>query len=293
MDSPKVRLFIKDLIYDLDTVQYLLDYGRIKETLPVVDKILDDIVSLRKTHLGNDLNHIFCESFWDKKLPAGTSFSQIHAEIKNYSSRLPAQEDLSKMGYMDFIKNLFIWSDENVPKLKNALKTPLRKKIEKMILWAIAVLAGIILIYALLWMFFTRDWGLRGDFYQGKFEKYLYSGHKKTIDFIEDPALMDLRIPHDNFSVRWQGSLLAPKDGKYTLFTVSDDGARTSVDSKPLFDDWGPHPPHEAFKEISLAQGPHSITVEYYQIGGGSTLRLYWRMDGGKKEIIPAKYLRH
>jgi len=33
--------------------------------------------------------------------------------------------------------------------------------------------------------------------------------------------------------------------------------------------------------------------LEHFQIDGPAALKLYWTMAGGKKEIIPAKYLRH
>ena len=39
-------------------------------------------------------------------------------------------------------------------------------------------------------------------------------------------------VPADGFSVRWTGSVRLPRDGKYTFYTVSDDGIRLWVDDQ-------------------------------------------------------------
>ena len=109
MDSLKVCLFIKNLIYDLDSVQYLLDYGRLKETVPIIERILDNIDSFRAGNLGDGLNNIFSEDFWNKRLPANMSFSQMRTAISKYA--LPKspliEEDLDKIEYQSFVKNVF------------------------------------------------------------------------------------------------------------------------------------------------------------------------------------------
>jgi len=172
-------------------------------------------------------------------------------------------------------------------------KSLLHKKIKENIF----CLAGIITLVSLMvifsWMFFTRDWGLKGDFYLGtNFEKYLYSGYKKTIDF-SYPQEMEARLPDDYYSAFWTGTLLAPKDGAYTIFTSEDDGARLFIDNKIIIDDWKTHFETESSKTIFLSKGSHLITLEYFQLNTFALLKLYWAIDGGKKEIIPAKYLRH
>ena len=44
----------------------------------------------------------------------------------------------------------------------------------------------------------------------------------------------------NNFSVRWQGWLVAPK-GKYVLYVHADDGANLFIDHKQVIDGWSKH----------------------------------------------------
>jgi len=271
----KTRSFINATVYDLETVQLLLDYGRIKETVPIVCGVFDRIRSESLVEEYFQENHSL--GVWRLKLE---KFCRDKVFVTD--------QELKSAGYVVFLENFFPWALANISKLKNRSKPSKLKNIERlMLIFILIVLVGG--VGAFQWT--TRDWGLKGYFYQGIFDKYLYSGHKKNIDF-DDPIQMDHRLPDDYFSVRWQGDLLVPKDGKYTILAVSDDGARVFLDGKLLIDDWGPHPSQEASQEILLSQGPHPITVEYYQIRGDVILSLYWAVRGGKKEIIPARFLR-
>jgi len=293
MDLLKSRLFIKDLNYDLETVRYLLDYNRLKETAQIIERILDNIDSFRADHLDDGLNNIFSHDFWNNKLPATMSFAQMHAYISKYAhSKSPlVEEDLNKIEYRSFVKNVFAWADENIPKIRHAAKSPIYKKIERKLLCLIGIIAGLSLVIISGSMFLTKDWGLKGDFYRGeKFGKYLYSGYKKTINF-SSSLEMNLKLPNDNFSDRWTGYLLTPKAGEYRISAYGDDGVKVFIDSKLLIT--GTWYGGESSKKIFLTQGSHKIMLEHFQIGGPSALKLYWVMAGGKKEIIPAKYLRH
>ena len=296
MDYLKTSLFIKNLNYDLETVRYLLDYDRLKETLPFIDKILDTIDTFLLNNPKEDVNNIFTQDFWNNKLPATMSFSQMHTCINKYANvKLPPDgEALNKINYRAFVQNVFDWSDDNIAKLHRKIKSPLRLWVEKKRFYLIGAIAGLSLIIAaivLSWMSHTQDWGLKGDFYLGQnFEKYLYSGYKKTIDF-SSPEDMDLRLPNDNFSDRWTGRLLAPKNGNYTISVCGDDEAKVFIDGKLLLTStWFGG---ESFKKVFLSKGSHKITLEHSQRDGPAALNLYWAIPGVKKQIIAAKYLRH
>ena len=295
VDLVKNNLFINDLNYQINTIQYLFDYHRIIETVPIVDRVLNKIESFRKSNLENGLNGFFLEDFWRKRLPAGMTFNEMRTIIKDYSRPQSSfdKEDLDNIKYILFVRNLFNWADENISKLRYEAKSPLLKKIEKNKFYLIGITIGLSLSIIAGWMFFTQGWGLKGDFYSGEnFEKYLYSGYKKTIDF-SYPKQMDSRLPFDYFSVRWKGTLLVPKNGEYTIFTSEDDGDRLFIDNQLIIDDWYPHFEKESSKKMFLSKGPHSITLEYFQRDIFAVLKLSWAIDGGNKEIIPAKYLRH
>ena len=51
----------------------------------------------------------------------------------------------------------------------------------------------------------------------------------------------DPSLPADSFSVRWSGTLTAPRTGRYTLSVNSDDGVRLWLDGKQLVDNWTDH----------------------------------------------------
>lgn len=296
MDYLMVRSFIKELIYDLETVRYLLDYNRLKETLPIIDKILGNITTFRAQDPADGSNKIFPLEFWNKKLPAAMSFDDLHSLISKFahSKSLITDEQLDKIEYKAFIQNVFRWTNDNIHKLRQIVKSPFRTWLEKRRRVLIGSFAGLLIVIGVAvsgWLWHTSDWGLKGDFYRGqKFEQYIYSGNKKTIDFSE-PQEMDTRLPNDDFSDRWYGSLLAPRSGEYSIFVYGDDGVKLFIDGKLLLT--GTWYGGEVTTDISLTQGPHSILLEHFQAGGPAALKLYWSMPGGKKEIVGAKYLRH
>ena len=63
---------------------------------------------------------------------------------------------------------------------------------------------------------------------------------------------------------------LAP--GMYTLRTISDDGVRVWVDGKLLIDAWTPHESRLDF--ATLHGGRHTLSVQYFQLGGWGELRV-------------------
>jgi outer membrane protein assembly factor BamB len=99
-------------------------------------------------------------------------------------------------------------------------------------------------------------------------------------------------INPEMFSVRWTGKLRAPATGTYTFTTTSDDGVRLWVGGERLIDDWTLHAPTVDSASKYLVAGEfYSVTLEYYERGGGETIRLYWTRPGGLQETIPAANL--
>ncbi len=98
----------------------------------------------------------------------------------------------------------------------------------------------------------------------------------------------------DQFSVRWAGRLVAPATGAYVLQTESDDGARVWVNGVQVINDWTDHGPTlDNSPSITLAAGQQvDIVVEYYENGGGATMRLRWLTPGSSTfAIVPAAQL--
>ena len=81
-----------------------------------------------------------------------------------------------------------------------------------------------------------------------------------------------------NFSIRWQGEILAPTTGDYTFATTSDDGARLWINGRQLINDWHTQPATQSAGHIHLEAGKkYSIKIEYFQQTGPSAFQLHWQ----------------
>ena len=100
-------------------------------------------------------------------------------------------------------------------------------------------------------------------------------------------------VPTGNYTAVWTGQFLPPYTGQYLFQTISDDGARLSVNGAVLFNDpvyQAPTPTTSA--AVSLVAGQKiPITLEYFQGGGGATIQLLYSLVGGTMSIIPASQL--
>lgn len=79
----------------------------------------------------------------------------------------------------------------------------------------------------------------------------------------------------DGFSARWQGTFDF-QAGTYTFVATADDGIRVLVDGTSVINAWRDQAPTTYEGDITLAAGPHSVKVEYYENTGGALARLYW-----------------
>ena len=106
------------------------------------------------------------------------------------------------------------------------------------------------------------------------------------VDFRWGAASPARGVISDGFSVRWTGSLTAPKSGTYYLDGFGDDGTRLVLDGRVLFDSWGlPRKTYTA--EVRLEAGRvYSLRFEYYENISAATARLGWREKTG--DLIPA-----
>lgn len=96
----------------------------------------------------------------------------------------------------------------------------------------------------------------------------------------------------EEFSVKWSGQIEPKYSETYTFYTFSNDGVRLWVDGQPVIANWTNHSGAEDRGTISLSAGrKYDIKLDYYQSGGGSTIKLFWSSDSQQKEIIPASQL--
>jgi beta-glucosidase len=88
-------------------------------------------------------------------------------------------------------------------------------------------------------------------------------------------------IARTEFSVRWNGELVAPLSGTYTLSLSADDGCRLFLDGKSLIDHWFESSGATQSVEVNLTAGhAYDLRVEYFQAAGAAFARLNWTLPG-------------
>jgi YVTN family beta-propeller protein len=116
----------------------------------------------------------------------------------------------------------------------------------------------------------------------------------EAVDFDWGTGQPSTGVPADNFSVRWTGTLTVPTTGNYRFQTVSDDGVRLWVGGTQRINNWTDHAPvTDTSGLVALTAGQRvSITLEYYENGGGAVMRLLWLPPGAAAYVaIPAGQL--
>jgi hypothetical protein len=84
-------------------------------------------------------------------------------------------------------------------------------------------------------------------------------------------------VPNGEFSARYTGLLNIKQPGTYTFKVEADDGARLIIDDVVLGEGVTPGQPNTFEVIYNLSTGNHPIRVEYFQQGGGTALRVFWR----------------
>ena len=80
-------------------------------------------------------------------------------------------------------------------------------------------------------------------------------------------------LPDDGFSVRWEGSWQAPKDGLVRFVMSGDDGYRLYVNDKGLGGDWGNHALSSRTVFLKVEAGAnYDIRFEFYEHAGEATV---------------------
>ena len=99
-------------------------------------------------------------------------------------------------------------------------------------------------------------------------------------------------ISSDNFSVVWQGYLLPPTDGLYTIATNSDDGIEVIIGHTFIISNMTDHGSTRNTGTISLKAGQsYPIRVRFYDRGGQALVRLAWQYGTNPETVIPSANL--
>lgn len=93
------------------------------------------------------------------------------------------------------------------------------------------------------------------------------------------------------FAVLFEGYILIKQEGKYKFYTTSDDGSKLFINDEEIVNNDGDHGTLERSGVVSLKEGKHKITVQYFNGGGGAWLDVFYRGPGIVKQIIPPELL--
>ncbi len=110
-----------------------------------------------------------------------------------------------------------------------------------------------------------------------------------AIDFTWGNDRPDKRMPQDNFSIHWKGSLIAPVSGEYLFDAEVDDRAELRIADRSL---GKAQPWSKELGRVTLEAGkPVPIELEYEEDGGEAYVRLFWTPPGGTRQLVPSSAL--
>lgn len=91
----------------------------------------------------------------------------------------------------------------------------------------------------------------------------------------------------DSWSTRWQGRILAPATGAFTLWIRSDDGIRLWVNGVQLINAWTGGGAERSAVVNMTAGETYEIKLEYYENNQHARCELRWEGPGITKSVLP------
>lgn len=122
--------------------------------------------------------------------------------------------------------------------------------------------------------------GLFGEYFNNpNFEgKLTFSKIDEIIDFrwtlfSPDPEKLD----YDWYSVKWEGKIIGPKNGKVNIGIEGNDGFRLYVDKKLVIDNWVQKSYRTSTAEYEFIKDKeYEIKIEFYTTTGNTRCKLVW-----------------
>jgi hexosaminidase len=95
-----------------------------------------------------------------------------------------------------------------------------------------------------------------------------------------------------SFGAKITGYIDVPSTAIYSFFLTADDGANLYIENEKVIDNDGWHAPLQKSGQIALQKGLHPFEIKFVEGGGGYTLKLEYRVNGGKIQAIPDEWLQ-
>jgi hypothetical protein len=109
--------------------------------------------------------------------------------------------------------------------------------------------------------------------------------------FLLPQTAQRLGLPDGPVAVQWRGRLRVPREGRWLLAAVADDGVRLWVGGRLVLDRWRVGRPVRYEVELALPAGLHQVRLDYFRDRGDGRLSLRWRPPGGHEQVVPAEAL--
>lgn len=107
------------------------------------------------------------------------------------------------------------------------------------------------------------------------------------INMVWDGASPMPGVDGNNFSARWEGTIIPSADDEYTFTTIADDGTRLWVNGTLLIDDWTVHGMTPKQGKIFLKAGvPAWVKLEYFQGIFGAGIKFLWSSDRQLEQFV-------
>ncbi|SHN29712.1 family 20 glycosylhydrolase [Chitinophaga sp. CF418] len=89
------------------------------------------------------------------------------------------------------------------------------------------------------------------------------------------------------FGAKLTGYIDVPETAIYSFFLTADDGAILNIEGDKVVDNDGWHAPVQKSGQVALQKGLHPFELLFVEGGGGYTLKLEYRVNGGKIQQVP------
>ncbi|MGQ0737564.1 MAG: alpha-L-fucosidase [Bacteroidota bacterium] len=136
--------------------------------------------------------------------------------------------------------------------------------------------------------------GLQLSYYEGKWDSIpAFSSMTAT-----ESGLMETVSPgkykgREKYGLLMEGYIKLEKADVYHFYLSSDDGSILYIDGKQVVNNDGLHGMVEQKGTVALAEGLHSIRIEFFEKTGGDDLQLFIESRDSKKREVPAAMLFH
>lgn len=138
---------------------------------------------------------------------------------------------------------------------------------------------------------------------QGGLELKYFKGSFKSVTKLKDVAdsagyVHNAIIPEGlgqggkPFGATLTGYINVPETAIYSFFLTADDGANLYIAGDKVVDNDGWHAPVQKSGQVALQKGQHPFELKFVEGGGGYTLKLEYRVNGGKILPVPDEWFQ-